>query len=128
MSLAISWCPQKQNTEDCDVPTGASCENDSQCGQGRFIQDDGNQIFPEGYCVLDEGGCAPRDSVLHSIDLEKSSLLVWAKTCERNSDCRVDDSYSCNILAQACLPVPKAFFIVDPKLDYVPLCTPPIPE
>lgn len=85
---------------DCDVPLGAPCQADEQCGQGECLV--GLLEFPDGYCVLPAAStCVPADGIEHDVYTETDDNRFWLLACASNEACR--EGYACDALFGTCL-------------------------
>lgn len=101
--------PRGDDEDDCDVPLGAACEDDSQCGTGGLCMTEQPQPgWPGGYCTLSasEDGCQPANGRLYAKARPGGGGdEVWLKVCERDADCRDGEGYYCQPLLGACFPL-----------------------
>ncbi|MCB9732052.1 MAG: hypothetical protein H6745_05405 [Deltaproteobacteria bacterium] len=86
----------------CEVPIGAPCERDPDCGAGRCLTETPLQPiprFPGGYCTASNGsGCRAADGVWYPLFADRGLLA----RCAADADCR--DGYACDPWRAACVP------------------------
>jgi hypothetical protein len=109
---------------DCDVPVGAPCLSDGECGSGVCLDSDGYITFPGGYCSLSEGsGCVPANGQLGYFYVPPESEDVtgfYYQSCISSEQCR--EGYECFSYVNACLPKAPVFIDIFPEFTLLPLC------
>jgi hypothetical protein len=92
--------------EDCGVPLGAICKNDTECGVGICLHDFIGP-WPNGTCAIPEpplNGCRQRGSVLVDDPSASEAKKYWLKSCEETADCGRGEPYQCDQRKRACMP------------------------
>jgi len=89
--------------QTCDLPYGAACTDDFDCGfgEGICVTRAAGYTFDGGYCTAPLGGVCDAPS-LPRLATESSGLLLAA--CASDADCRVEEGYACDTASGGCLP------------------------
>lgn len=118
--------PKSDFSDACGVPLGASCTEDSQCGnEGMCIISDSFAEFPNGYCALDRRvGCFPADGVPIPYWPQEAEepIEVFGQSCVTDEDCRLDEGYLCYQEFGACLPAQPLLIDIFPEFTPAPFC------
>ena len=118
-------CPVFQT---CDVPIGASCSKDSDCGaQGKCLTRFGFDTYINGYCSLPaDSACTPDSAVAvyrgNAVSGESEPQDYYHLQCNSDKDCRTDEGYACSIFESVCAPVEPVYLTVDQLFTPSALC------
>lgn len=105
----------------CEVPLGAPCVLDSDCGDGLCLVRSNGESFVGGYCALpiDVATCTPEDGREIAWDFTESDTPThWFRACEVDTDCRTAEGYLCDPWFEVCLPTSPVALELGP--DYRP--------
>jgi hypothetical protein len=111
--------------QDCNVPLGAACETNVDCGTGTCLREVDGLYFPEGYCALLEDNpeaCVPEGGLVIDLGIDDQDIGWWGKACQSDPDCRVDQGYACNLAIGVCAPKLPFWLVVDWDLEFESLC------
>ena len=111
--------------QDCNVPLGAACESNAECGEGTCLQEVDGVYFPDGYCALLEDNpqaCIPAGGLVIDLGINDQDIGWWGKACQSDPDCRVEEGYACNLAIGVCAPKLPFWLVVDWDLVFEPLC------
>ncbi len=113
------------NGQDCNVPLGAACEVDNDCGAGTCLKEVDGLYFPDGYCALLEDNpeaCIPEGGLVIDLGIDDRDIGWWGKACQSDPDCRTDEGYACNLAIGVCAPKLPFWLVVDWDLEFESLC------
>ncbi len=114
--------------EDCGVQVGRPCTTNADCGVGTCLREMDGIEFPGGYCSMpadfSPDGCIPDGGIEMYVGIDDNEQAWWARSCESNEDCRMDEGYWCDLAAGACVPKFPVWLVIERDLDFPAFCDP----
>ena len=129
--ISCAPVPPPGGTVACDVPLGAACVTNADCGSEGECLNDSPFPWPEGYCAIANppaDGCHPVTAALlvdHMMGTTPESWFVQA--CQDAADCTRPAPYQCDLGLGACLPSALLTLNIGPPLSAAPICAPSKP-
>ena len=120
------WCtrrpPEPAERQDCGVPLGASCTENTECGAGVCLRGD-PWPWPFGRCALPvSSGCAPMNAHVWRNHRDRTQSY-WLESCASDADCR-PSNYRCDAASSVCLPLANLGVRLT-HMPFQPVCQPP---